>query len=48
MYRQGNENDYQDVLEKVQQKTFLFIGLAMVLFVEALSIDFYFLTQLRM
>jgi len=48
MYRQASENDYQDVLEKIQQKTFLFIGLAMVLFVEALAIDFYFLTQLRM
>ena len=29
-------------------KAFLFIGLAMVLFVEALAIDLYFLSQLRM
>ena len=29
-------------------KSFLFIGLAIVLFVEALAIDYYFLTQLRM
>jgi hypothetical protein len=29
-------------------KSFLFIGLAMVLFVEALAIDLYFLSQLRM
>ena len=48
MYRQASENDYQDVLEKIQQKTFLFIGLAMVLFVEARAIDFYLLKQLRM
>jgi uncharacterized Tic20 family protein len=29
-------------------RTFLFIGLAIVLFVEALAIDLYFLSQLRM
>ena len=29
-------------------RIFLFIGLAIVLFVEALAIDYYFLTQLRM
>ena len=34
--------------EGERSKTVLFIGLAMVLFVEALAIDFYFLTQLRM
>ena len=31
-----------------RRKAFLFIGLAMVLFVEALAIDYYLLTQLRM
>ena len=31
-----------------RSKGFLFIGLAIVLFVEALAIDFYLLTQLRM
>ena len=29
-------------------RTFLYIGLALVLFVEALAIDLYFLSQLRM
>lgn len=29
-------------------KTFFFIGFALLLFVEALAVDYYFLTQLRM
>jgi hypothetical protein len=31
-----------------RDRTFLYIGLALILFVEALAIDLYFLSQLRM